>query len=395
MIGRRFFFTPSAYYIAAAAVVLVLQVLSVVQSAPVAISPVGAHIQSASAGAGDSSQVLVKRLTCVFGTCDPHARQKKNPTMLPSTAANRAMLLAQPFLNMRTMATKTYTIKAKDIGVASKAASATSSYYSKATTGAAAATRAIAAKTTTARSYNKSDFSTTNPAAASSSTTTGGGAKSFSASPVSAAPAASSTSYSPYSDDSAPGRVGGDNGQSTESSSPFPNGATGLKDATIGDRSLEEGEDWTRSFSGMAVEAFEKEVAEILMKPLDADDIEIKPGWGLAPRSEHSISLKNISREYALVCKGRFVSTARGEQAYFDADNLATASEGCKSNALMRCCKDLGIASELWDPAFIRKFKRQYCEEVFVEHAVTKKKKKLWKRKDQGDFDYPYSKAKF
>jgi hypothetical protein len=71
-------------------------------------------------------------------------------------------------------------------------------------------------------------------------------------------------------------------------------------------------------------------------------------GWGLAPRSEHSISPKNISREYALVCKGRFVSTARGEQAYFDADNLATASEGCKSNALMRCCKDLGIASELW-----------------------------------------------
>ncbi|KAF9911064.1 hypothetical protein EC991_004937 [Linnemannia zychae] len=326
----------------------------------------------------------------------------------------------------RTMATKTYTIKAKDIGAASKAASATSSYYSKATTGAATATRATVAKTTTTRSYNKSDFSTANSAAASSTSATSGGAKSFSASPISAASAASSPSYSPYSDDSAPGRVGGDNGQSNDRSSPFPNGATGLKDAAIGDRSLEEGEDWTRSFSGMAIEPFEKDVAEILMKPLDADDIEIKPdgllylpeikyrrilnkafgpggkwdrgfehGWGLAPRSEHSISPKNISREYALVCKGRFVSTARGEQAYFDADNLATASEGCKSNALMRCCKDLGIASELWDPAFIRKFKRQYCEEVFVEHAVTKKKKKLWKRKDQGDFDYPYSKAKF
>ncbi|KAG0269538.1 hypothetical protein BGZ95_002047 [Linnemannia exigua] len=323
------------------------------------------------------------------------------------------MLLAQPFLNMRTMATKTYTIKAKDIGAATKAASATSSYYSKASTGAAAVTRATAARA-----------STTNPAlAVSSSSTTSVGSKSFSASPVSAAPAAYSPSFSPYSDDSAPSRVGGDNGQSTDNSSPFPNGATGLKDAAIGERSLEEGEDWTRSFSGMAIEPFEKDVAEILMNPLDADDIEIKPDgllylpeikyrrilnrafgpggkytrirWGLAPRSEHSISPKNISREYALVCKGRFVSTARGEQAYFDADNLATASEGCKSNALMRCCKDLGIASELWDPAFIRKFKKQYCEEVFVEHAVTKKKKKLWKRKDQGDFDYPYSKAKF
>ncbi|KAK3840139.1 MAG: mitochondrial genome maintenance MGM101-domain-containing protein [Linnemannia elongata] len=324
---------------------------------------------------------------------------------------------------MRTMATKTYTIKAKDIGAATKAASATSSYYSKATTGVAAKTRATAVKATTTRSYNKSDFST-NPVSSSSSAASAGGSKSFSASPVSAAPAASSPSYSPYGDDSEPvkastgfSRVGGDNGQSTDSSMPFPNGATGLKDAVIGDRSLEEGEDWTRSFSGMAVEPFEKGVAEILMKPLEADDIEIKPdgllylpeikyrrilnkafgpgGWGLAPRSEHSISPKNISREYALVCNGRFVSTARGEQAYFDADNLATASEGCKSNALMRCCKDLGIASELWDPTFIRKFKKQYCEEVFVEHAVTKKKKKLWKRKDQGDFDYPYSKAKF
>lgn len=26
------------------------------------------------------------------------------------------------------------------------------------------------------------------------------------------------------------------------------------------------------------------------------------------------------------------------------------AMESAKSNALMRCCKDLGVASELWDP---------------------------------------------
>ena len=26
------------------------------------------------------------------------------------------------------------------------------------------------------------------------------------------------------------------------------------------------------------------------------------------------------------------------------------AMEAAKSNALVRCCKDLGIASELWDP---------------------------------------------
>ncbi|CAG7848680.1 SubName: Full=Related to Gephyrin {ECO:0000313/EMBL:CCA73955.1} [Serendipita indica DSM 11827] len=41
----------------------------------------------------------------------------------------------------------------------------------------------------------------------------------------------------------------------------------------------------------------------------------------------------------------------------------------------MRCCKDLGIASELWDPRFIREFKAKYCVEVFVEHLTTKKKR--------------------
>jgi hypothetical protein len=44
----------------------------------------------------------------------------------------------------------------------------------------------------------------------------------------------------------------------------------------------------------------------------------------------------------------RLVSVARGEQEYFDPSGVPTATEACKSNALMRCCKDLGIASELW-----------------------------------------------
>lgn len=90
----------------------------------------------------------------------------------------------------------------------------------------------------------------------------------------------------------------------------------------------------------------------------------------------------------------RLVSIARGEQQYFDSNGIPTATEGCKSNALMRCCKDLGIASEMWDPRFIRKFKRDNCEEKFAEHVVNKKKKKLWRRK--GDqFDYPYKLSGF
>src|ERR1700761_3805183 len=77
----------------------------------------------------------------------------------------------------------------------------------------------------------------------------------------------------------------------------------------------------------------------------------------------------------------RLVSIARGEQDYFSKEGIPTAVEGCKSNAMMRCCKDLGVASELWDPRFIRKFKAQYAKEVFVEHQVTKRKTKITLRK--------------
>lgn len=64
--------------------------------------------------------------------------------------------------------------------------------------------------------------------------------------------------------------------------------------------------------------------------------------------------------------------------------------EGCKSNALMRCCKDLGIASELWDPIYLRWFKKANLSEVWVEHVVTKKKRTFWYRKDKVEVAYPY-----
>jgi len=169
--------------------------------------------------------------------------------------------------------------------------------------------------------------------------------------------------------------------------------------------------DWSKSFHGLSTEPFSAEIAEALQAPVDPLDVEMKPdgliylpeikyrrilnkafgpgGWGLAPRSEVNVGPKVVSREYGLVCLGRLVGIARGEQEYFDPSGIATAIEACKSNALMRCCKDLGIASELWDPRFIREFRKEHCVEVFVEHIPTKRKRKLWRRKD-AKFDYPY-----
>ena len=87
------------------------------------------------------------------------------------------------------------------------------------------------------------------------------------------------------------------------------------------------------------------------------------------------------------------VSVARGEQDYFSPEGIPTAAEGCKSNALMRCCKDLGVASELWDPRYIRKFTEKHVREAWVEHVVTKKRKKLYLRKDDVA-KYPFKEVK-
>lgn len=89
----------------------------------------------------------------------------------------------------------------------------------------------------------------------------------------------------------------------------------------------------------------------------------------------------------------RLVSVARGEQVYFGADGIPTAAEGCKSNAMMRCCKDLGVASELWDPRFIRTFMKESAKEVLAEHQVTKKRKKIWLRKED-ILKYPWKAVK-
>ncbi|KAJ4349909.1 uncharacterized protein N0V89_008529 [Didymosphaeria variabile] len=195
-------------------------------------------------------------------------------------------------------------------------------------------------------------------------------------------------------------------------------------DATAGQRSLTDGLsdqpaeiegvpaiDWTRSYHGLGSVSFSPEQQEVLLAPIAQDDVEVKPdgiiylpeikyrrilnkafgpgGWGLAPRGESIVTGKIVTREYGLVVQGRLVAIARGEQQYFDPDGIPTATEGCKSNALMRCCKDLGIASELWDPRFIRTFTKDFTKELWVEHVATKKKKKIVIRKDD-TVRYPF-----
>ncbi|PMD60080.1 mitochondrial genome maintenance MGM101 [Hyaloscypha bicolor E] len=203
---------------------------------------------------------------------------------------------------------------------------------------------------------------------------------------------------------------------SIDDQSPIKDMTNGLADEPL---ILDEGSrqvDWTRSYHGLSSQAFSKEAADTLLAPIPFDDVEVKPdgiiylpeikyrrilnkafgpgGWGLAPRGETIVTGKSVTREYALVANGRLVSVARGEQDYFSPEGIPTATEGCKSNALMRCCKDLGVASELWDPRYIRKFMKDKAKQVWVEHVVTKKKKQIWLRKDD-EVRYPFKESKY
>lgn len=87
--------------------------------------------------------------------------------------------------------------------------------------------------------------------------------------------------------------------------------------------------DWTRSYHGLSSSPFTPEQSAILQAELHPDDIEIKPdgilylpeikyrrilnkafgpgGWGLAPRGETIVTGKLVTREYGLVCGGRYV----------------------------------------------------------------------------------------
>jgi hypothetical protein len=116
---------------------------------------------------------------------------------------------------------------------------------------------------------------------------------------------------------------------SIDDQSPIKDMTDGLADEPL---ILDEGSrqvDWTRSFHGLSAQPFSKEAADILMAPIEFDDVEVKPdgiiylpeikyrrilnkafgpgGWGLAPRGETIVSGKSVTREYALIVNGRYV----------------------------------------------------------------------------------------
>ncbi|MGE5351161.1 MAG: hypothetical protein ACM3P0_03705 [Acidobacteriota bacterium] len=147
-----------------------------------------------------------------------------------------------------------------------------------------------------------------------------------------------------------------------------------------------------------------------LEAPLNPEEVEIRPdgliyypqvfyreklnsifGIGQWALIQHSISKvgNTLCFDGSLYVRGCFVSRALGEHEYYENNrntSWASVYEAAKSDCLVRCCKDLGIAKELWQPAYGRDWVKKYAVKVFVEvkdrQTGKTETKAQWRRKD-------------
>ena len=173
-------------------------------------------------------------------------------------------------------------------------------------------------------------------------------------------------------------------------------------------------------YQDIAKAPFAEEAQKVLGTNIDENDVEIKPdgiiylpgvkyrnvlhkafgrgAWALLPKNTYIDQEANMVFYHgSLFVNSQFVSESIGEQQYHKNNpnmSYATALEGAKTDCLTRCCKDLGIANELWAPQFIRRWKTKYAIEIWCVGAENSnnagKKKKLWRKKTDPAFEYPW-----
>ncbi|XP_063679714.1 uncharacterized protein LOC134815142 [Bolinopsis microptera] len=179
-------------------------------------------------------------------------------------------------------------------------------------------------------------------------------------------------------------------------------------------------------FEGVG-QPFDKQIAGILSQPLDDAEVILERGgtlkvseeyykdtlnkafgvggWALVPCGEikdldlsesgEQKQFVTLIREYSLYCHERFVSQAFGETPFYTGKQYySDATEKIKFSALTRCCKDLGIASELWNKRWSENWKSKFAHQEWVENTTNSRKSQLWKRKDE-DWTWPYKKTTF
>lgn len=113
--------------------------------------------------------------------------------------------------------------------------------------------------------------------------------------------------------------------------------------------------------------------------------------WGLllinVGQQEIKQGLTKIFYDGALVIRNCFVSRAAGEAAYSlnnANQSYATALEAAKTDCRQRCCKDLGIATDAWNPSYVRAWQKKHAIRVYV--LKDNKKEVIWRRRDLDPF---------
>lgn len=167
------------------------------------------------------------------------------------------------------------------------------------------------------------------------------------------------------------------------------------------------------TYQGFAMEAVPDSAAAILTAAVQDDEIDILPtgelymghsryrqrltqafgpmAWGMRPLGGHQYDSTEgtLYREWGLFVRGRLAAIAVGSADYHETNDrmsYADAAEAVKSNALSRCCKDLGICMELWDRRWAERFRREHCVKVWRDKARKGQGGYEWRRKDADPF---------
>lgn len=145
-------------------------------------------------------------------------------------------------------------------------------------------------------------------------------------------------------------------------------------------------------YNGASTLVLSEKATEILLEPVKDENVDIRPdgllylpqvfvrdrlnrAFGVAQWAMMELDLgvkgKTMSYDGALIVRGKFVSRAMGQADYIEKNPKHTwpsVKESAKSDCIARCCKDLGIAKELWQP--------RWCEKWIKKYAV-----KVWRKK--------------
>ena len=180
------------------------------------------------------------------------------------------------------------------------------------------------------------------------------------------------------------------------------------------------------TFVGLSKEPLSEDILTKLMTPAPTADIRIKRdgslyvvssfypdllnrtfgvgGWSIIPISEPTFfqnhdGCKIISREFGLYFLGRFMAMGIAEGPLYQyvgyKSGLSYAFDFAKREALAFCCKELGIAKNIYEEEFVNKWRDENAESVTCEHQTTKVTKQLWLKKGSDtQFTHPWQRVR-